>query len=51
MRRRDFLKAVGAGAVSLSLSGCAVSSLQSSPSRKPSFVFILIDDLGWTDLG
>jgi arylsulfatase A-like enzyme len=51
MRRRDFLKTVGAGAVSLSLPGCAGSALQSSLRRKPNFVFILIDDLGFKDLG
>jgi arylsulfatase A-like enzyme len=51
MRRRDFLKTVGAGAVSLLLPGCAGNALQSLPGRKLNFVFILIDDLGWKDLG
>ncbi len=51
--RRKFLRqaATGAAAVSLpgiltSLPGCAGSSR-----RAPNFVFILIDDMGWTDLG
>jgi arylsulfatase A-like enzyme len=51
MRRRDFLKAVGLGTVSLGVPGDAWSILQSSPERRPNFIFILIDDLGWKDLG
>ncbi len=51
MRRRDFLRAVSVGAASLVVPGCALSALQSSPGKKPNFVFILIDDLGWKDLG
>ena len=47
--RRDFLKTLGAGAVGM-LWGC--SSVKSAPVKKqPNFVFILVDDLGWTDLG
>ncbi len=51
MKRRDFLKTIGVGAVSLALPGRALSALQSSPKRKPNFVFIFIDDMGWKDLG
>jgi arylsulfatase A-like enzyme len=51
MRRRDFLKAVGLGAASLVMPERAWSALQSSPERKPNFVFILIDDMGFKDLG
>jgi len=51
MRRRDFLNAVGLGVVSLGIPGCGVGAVQSLPERKPNFVFILIDDLGWKDLG
>ncbi len=53
MKRRDFLKAAGAGAAAL-LSGCTEPSRLSGPARgkkKPNFVFVLVDDLGWTDLG
>jgi len=51
MKRRDFLKAVGLGAASLMLSVRAGGATQSSPQRKPNFVFILIDDMGFKDLG
>lgn len=55
MKRRDFLKAIGIGAASLTTPGCAESALRSSastaPKKKPNFVFIFIDDLGWKDVG
>jgi hypothetical protein len=51
MKRRDFLKAVGLGAASLMLPVRAGGATQSSPQRKPNFVFILIDDMGFKDLG
>ena len=51
MRRRDFLKAVGLGAASFVMPERAYCAPQSSPKRKPNFVFILIDDMGFKDLG
>ena len=51
MKRRDFLKAVGLGAASLMLPGRSGGATQSSTKRKPNFVFIFIDDMGWKDLG
>jgi len=46
--RRDFLKAVGVGAVA----AFAPSLIQGcSKKEKPNFLFILVDDLGWKDLG
>lgn len=50
MDRREFLKMVAAGAASCM---CGVRTLAGKAvgDRKPNFVFILIDDLGWTDLG
>jgi arylsulfatase A-like enzyme len=51
MRRRDFLKALSVSTASLAMSKCALSAQHSSPERKPNFVFILIDDLGFKDLG
>lgn len=48
MNRRGFLKRAGLVALS-SLLGRA--ALADEPKARPNFVFILIDDLGWTDLG
>jgi len=49
MRRRDFLRAVGAGAA------CCLTGLSAAGSagtqRKPNVVFILADDLGYAELG
>lgn len=45
--RRDFLRLCGAGGLSLLLANsCAGGS-----HRKPNVVFVLVDDLGWMDLG
>jgi arylsulfatase A-like enzyme len=48
MKRRDFLKAISFSAASLIMPGCAVGV---TPNKKPNFVFIFIDDLGWKDVG
>ncbi len=52
MRRRDFLKAVGATAAAWT-TGLGASKLfgQGGTEKRPNFVFVLVDDLGWTDLG
>ncbi len=49
MERRQFLKSVGFGAVALCTSTAFTSC--SSKFSKPNFVFFLVDDLGWTDIG
>ncbi len=52
MNRRDFLKTAGSVIGSLAIQGCA--SFTQRPGRlsgKPNFVFFLVDDLGYTDLG
>jgi hypothetical protein len=49
--RRDFLKAAGA---MMAVPGCTTNptmEIRSSSARGPNFVFFLVDDLGWTDLG
>ena len=55
MNRRDFLKAVGFGAAMLAgpagLGLGQTASAARTKSGKLNFVFFLIDDLGWTDLG
>ena len=45
--RRTFLKSATAGAAALAVSRYSISAVSG---RKPNFVFILIDDMGWTDL-
>lgn len=51
MNRRTFLGYMGAGALSMAgpLAGCVTSS--SIAVRKPNIVFILIDDMGYADVG
>lgn len=53
MDRRGFLKALGLGAAAVVVpGGLAVARRVSTPDRsRPNFVFFLIDDMGWTDLG
>ena len=55
LNRRDFLKAVGLGVASaLAVPGCGGNTWRFTDEafgKKPNFVFILIDDLGWKDLG
>jgi len=48
MKRRDFLKAISFGAASLMIPQSAVNA---RPKKKPNFVFIFIDDMGWKDVG
>ncbi|HUT33103.1 MAG TPA: sulfatase [Planctomycetota bacterium] len=45
MTRRNFLARAGAGVLGAS------ALVGAAPKAKPNFVFILVDDLGWADLG
>jgi arylsulfatase A-like enzyme len=56
MRRRDFLKAAGATALfglgsGVKAAGLGAGNNGQGPQRKTNFVFFLVDDLGWKDLG
>ena len=50
MRRRDFLKVVGAGAMA-SVMGCGITKDVFIAKRKPNIVYILADDLGYAEVG
>jgi len=47
--RREFLRWLGISAATATLSSCAVTELQAKR-RQPNIVFILADDMGWSDL-
>jgi arylsulfatase A-like enzyme len=49
LNRRDFIKMAGFGAAALTVPGSLFAAERAE--RKPNFVFFLIDDLGYTDLG
>jgi arylsulfatase A-like enzyme len=49
--RRNFLKALGAGAAALALPQGAAPARAAAGAKKLNFVFILIDDMGWRDIG
>jgi len=55
MNRRDFLKTIGLGAAAVALQGFASAGERRGKADKSkqraNFVFFLIDDLGWTDVG
>jgi arylsulfatase A-like enzyme len=49
MKRRDFLKVLGLGA--MSLSPARLLTAGESSRKKLNIIFLLIDDMGWRDLG
>lgn len=51
MNRRTFLKSCAMTGLSLTAAGCAGGYSVKKPAKRPNFVFILVDDLGWTDVG
>jgi arylsulfatase A-like enzyme len=50
MKRRDFLRAVGFGAAALAMPGCAHTSPQVTGGKKPSIIYIMLDELGYFEL-
>lgn len=49
MKRRKFLQTLGMGCASLAALSC--SDCKTGNQDKPNIVLILVDDMGWTDLG
>lgn len=51
MRRRDFLKTVSLGTAGIAGLGTFSSCRSLTRNKRPNFVLINVDDLGWRDLG
>ncbi|MHC4087407.1 MAG: sulfatase-like hydrolase/transferase [Planctomycetota bacterium] len=51
MKRREFLKAAGAGFVSLTVPGCMGNRQRVGSKRAPNIILIVSDDQGYRDLG
>jgi len=53
MNRRTFLKNLGIGIVLTSLGSCTEGLKYQAKifTKKPNFLFVLVDDLGWADVG
>ncbi|NQT00513.1 MAG: twin-arginine translocation signal domain-containing protein, partial [Planctomycetes bacterium] len=50
INRRQFIKFLSAGAASLALPGCAGLNAGVANEKKPNFIVIFCDDMGYGDL-
>ncbi len=51
-KRRDFLRFLGFGAVSLTMPGCnSVAGLSTGVNKQPNIILIMADDMGYSDIG
>ncbi|MCP4263018.1 MAG: sulfatase-like hydrolase/transferase [Planctomycetes bacterium] len=51
MGRRQFLTNLGVTAAALSMPSCTLATSSTVQRKRPNFIFIFADDLGWGDLG
>ncbi len=49
--RRNFLRTLGLGAFSLAASSISKATAQAVRGKQPNIVFVLVDDMGWSDIG
>ncbi|MFC1676954.1 sulfatase [Planctomycetota bacterium] len=51
INRREFLRVVGVGAAAVALPNLSFAAKRLAKSKRPNFVFVFADDMGWGDLG
>ena len=51
LNRREFLRLIGVGAAAVTLPNFSFAAMKLAKTKKPNFVFVFADDMGWGDLG